>query len=45
MPDFSLRLIVIPGNHFSLLEENENKAALAQVLNRALAIHCDGEVL
>ncbi|WP_350307341.1 hypothetical protein [Photorhabdus viridis] len=45
MPDFLLRLIVIPGNHFSLLENNENKTVLAQALDRALAMHCDGESL
>uniref|UniRef100_UPI0036DB9B73 non-ribosomal peptide synthetase n=1 Tax=Photorhabdus sp. RM322S TaxID=3342825 RepID=UPI0036DB9B73 len=45
MPDTSLKLIAIPGNHFSLLEDNENKAALAQALNMALAISGDGEVL
>ncbi|WP_207631941.1 hypothetical protein [Photorhabdus sp. RW14-46] len=38
MPDTSLELIAIPGNHFSLLEDNENKTALAQALNRVLAI-------
>uniref|UniRef100_UPI0036D7ADF7 thioesterase domain-containing protein n=1 Tax=Photorhabdus sp. RM323S TaxID=3342828 RepID=UPI0036D7ADF7 len=43
--DTSLKLIAIPGNHFSLLEENENKAALAQAMNRVLAINCDREVL
>ncbi|NDL00647.1 non-ribosomal peptide synthetase [Photorhabdus bodei] len=41
MPDTSLRLIATPGNHFSLLEDNENKIALAQILNRALAINYD----
>ncbi|WP_118987562.1 non-ribosomal peptide synthetase [Photorhabdus sp. CRCIA-P01] len=43
MPDTSLKLIAIPGNHFSLLEDNENKTALAQVLNRALTINYDKE--
>ncbi|WP_434524334.1 amino acid adenylation domain-containing protein [Photorhabdus asymbiotica] len=42
MPEASLRLIAVPGNHFSLLEESENRIALAQALNMALAIHCDG---
>ncbi|EQB98714.1 hypothetical protein LGZ99_19105 [Photorhabdus temperata] len=45
MPDSSLRLIVIPGNHFSLLAHNENKTVLAQALDRELAMHCDGESL
>ncbi|CAE15498.1 unnamed protein product [Photorhabdus laumondii subsp. laumondii TTO1] len=38
MPNTYLELIAIPGNHFSLLEDNENKTALAQALNRVLAI-------
>ncbi|OCA53123.1 Tyrocidine synthase 3 [Photorhabdus namnaonensis] len=41
--DTSLELIAIPGNHFSLLEDDENKIVLAQALNRALAISCDEE--
>ncbi len=45
MPDLSLRLIAVPGNHFSLLEDNENRISLAQAINRALAISCGGEVL
>ncbi len=43
MPDASLELIAIPGNHFSLLEDDENKTALAQAVNRMLAISCDEE--
>ncbi|WP_387465803.1 amino acid adenylation domain-containing protein [Photorhabdus sp. RM323S] len=43
--DSSLQLIAVPGNHFSLLEDNENKTVLAQALNRALTMHCDGEAL
>ncbi|WP_181573576.1 hypothetical protein [Photorhabdus laumondii] len=38
MPNTYLELIAIPGNHFSLLEDNENKTALAQALNRVLAM-------
>ncbi|WP_350304365.1 amino acid adenylation domain-containing protein [Photorhabdus viridis] len=45
IPDSSLRLIAVPGNHFSLLENNENKIALARALNEALTMHCDGEAL
>ncbi|KER01778.1 non-ribosomal peptide synthetase [Photorhabdus temperata] len=45
IPDSSLRLIAVPGNHFSLLEDNENRISLAQAINRALAISCGGEVL
>ncbi|MCA6221756.1 non-ribosomal peptide synthetase, partial [Photorhabdus antumapuensis] len=43
MSDTSLELIAIPGNHFSLLEDDENKTVLAQALNRALVISCDEE--
>nr|WP_081348047.1 non-ribosomal peptide synthetase [Photorhabdus luminescens] len=43
MSDTSLELIAIPGDHFSLLEDDENKTALAQALNRALVISCDEE--
>ncbi len=45
IPDASLQLIAIPGNHFSVLEDNEHKTALAQALNRVLAISCHGEAL
>ncbi|OHV53272.1 non-ribosomal peptide synthetase [Photorhabdus temperata] len=45
IPDALLQLIGIPGNHFSVLEDNEHKTALAQALNRALAISCNGEAL
>ncbi|MGV8002878.1 non-ribosomal peptide synthase/polyketide synthase [Photorhabdus temperata subsp. temperata] len=45
IPDTSLQLIAIPGNHFSLLEDNEHKTVLIQALNRALAINCNGEML
>ncbi|WP_118987820.1 non-ribosomal peptide synthetase [Photorhabdus sp. CRCIA-P01] len=43
--DTSLKLIAIPGDHFSLLENDENKMALAQALNMALAISDEGEVV
>ncbi|WP_278249188.1 hypothetical protein [Photorhabdus stackebrandtii] len=42
MSDFSLRLIAVLGNHFSLLE---NKTALAEAPNRVLAMHCDRKML
>ncbi|WP_350306988.1 amino acid adenylation domain-containing protein [Photorhabdus viridis] len=44
MPDFSLRLIPISGNHFSLLENNANKVVLVRALNIALTEDCDGEI-
>ncbi|OCQ51248.1 Tyrocidine synthase 3 [Photorhabdus australis subsp. thailandensis] len=43
MPDTLLQLIAMPGNHFSLLEDNENRVVLAQALNMALASNCNGE--
>ncbi|MCT8343371.1 amino acid adenylation domain-containing protein [Photorhabdus kleinii] len=43
--DTSLKLIAIPGDHFSLLENNENKTVLAQALNMALATGCDKETV
>ncbi|MCW7549917.1 thioesterase domain-containing protein [Photorhabdus sp. APURE] len=43
--DTSLKLIAIPGDHFSLLEDDENKIALAQALNMALATGCDKEAV
>ncbi|WP_350304366.1 amino acid adenylation domain-containing protein, partial [Photorhabdus viridis] len=45
MPDSSLQLIAISGDHFSLLEDKEHRIALAHALNEALAIHCDEEIL
>ncbi|PQQ33035.1 non-ribosomal peptide synthetase [Photorhabdus luminescens] len=44
LPDSSLRLIPISGNHFSLLENNEDRAVLVQALNMALAERGDEEV-
>ncbi|NHB90301.1 thioesterase domain-containing protein, partial [Photorhabdus tasmaniensis] len=44
LPDSSLRLIPISGNHFSLLENNADKVVLVRALNMALAEGCDGEV-
>ncbi|WP_387467996.1 hypothetical protein [Photorhabdus sp. RM323S] len=38
MLDVLLDLIVIPGDHFSLLADDENKTALFQALNMALVI-------
>ncbi|NRN29776.1 non-ribosomal peptide synthetase, partial [Photorhabdus heterorhabditis] len=45
VPDALLHLIAIPGNHFSLLEDNENKVILVKALNMTLAINGNGEVL
>ncbi|CAQ85107.1 MULTISPECIES: non-ribosomal peptide synthase/polyketide synthase [Photorhabdus] len=39
-----LRLIPIPGNHFSLLEDSEDKVVLIRALSMELTISCDGEV-
>ncbi|CDH24832.1 non-ribosomal peptide synthetase [Xenorhabdus bovienii] len=36
IPEASLQLIGIPGNHFSLLENAENKVFLAQAINTVL---------
>ncbi|TDB45481.1 thioesterase domain-containing protein, partial [Photorhabdus khanii] len=44
LPDSSLRLIPISGNHFSLLENNADKVVLGRVLNMALAEGGDEEV-
>uniref|UniRef100_UPI0036DC5A5C non-ribosomal peptide synthase/polyketide synthase n=1 Tax=Photorhabdus sp. RM322S TaxID=3342825 RepID=UPI0036DC5A5C len=44
LPDSSLRLIPISGNHFSLLENNEDKVVLVRVLNMVLAEGCDEEI-
>ncbi len=44
LPDSSLRLIPISGNHFSMLENNEDRAVLVQALNMALAEGGDEEV-
>uniref|UniRef100_UPI0036D813DB non-ribosomal peptide synthetase n=1 Tax=Photorhabdus sp. RM323S TaxID=3342828 RepID=UPI0036D813DB len=38
MPSALLHLIAVSGNHFSLLEDNEHKIALAEALNRTLLI-------
>ncbi|MBS9438350.1 amino acid adenylation domain-containing protein [Photorhabdus noenieputensis] len=38
MPDSSLRLVPISGNHFSLLEDLRDKTMLIQALNRALTV-------
>ncbi|WP_445497289.1 amino acid adenylation domain-containing protein [Photorhabdus sp. SF281] len=45
MPDSLLQLIAVPGNHASLMENKEHRIALAQALNRALAMQCDEETL
>ncbi|WP_387464671.1 amino acid adenylation domain-containing protein, partial [Photorhabdus sp. RM323S] len=42
LPDSSLRLIPISGNHFSLFENNADKVVLVRALNMALAEDCDG---
>ncbi|WP_339367596.1 thioesterase domain-containing protein [Photorhabdus luminescens] len=44
LPDSSIRSIPISGNHFSLLENNEDKVVLVRALNMALAVSCDEEV-
>nr|WP_240492598.1 non-ribosomal peptide synthetase [Photorhabdus namnaonensis] len=44
LPDSSLRLIPISGDHFSLLENNEDKVILVRALNMALAERGDEEV-
>ncbi|AWK41012.1 hypothetical protein A4R40_05510 [Photorhabdus laumondii subsp. laumondii] len=36
MPDTLLQLIAIPGNHSSMMGENENKITLAEAMNRTL---------
>ncbi|SCZ71251.1 hypothetical protein SAMN02982990_03684 [Photorhabdus luminescens] len=43
--DTSLKLIAIPGDHFSLLENDENKIVLVQALDMALVISYEGEVV
>ncbi|KOY63119.1 hypothetical protein AM629_05190 [Photorhabdus heterorhabditis] len=45
MPDSSLQLTSIPGDHFSLMEDSENKTILAKTLSRALAVNCEAEAL
>ncbi|MGV7960807.1 amino acid adenylation domain-containing protein [Photorhabdus tasmaniensis] len=45
MPDSLLQLIAVPGDHFSLLENKAHRIALAQALNKVLAIGCDEETL
>nr|WP_036774510.1 non-ribosomal peptide synthetase [Photorhabdus australis] len=45
VPDSSLQLTSVPGDHFSLMEDSENKTILAKTLSRALAMHCEAEAL
>ncbi|PHM74457.1 non-ribosomal peptide synthetase [Xenorhabdus kozodoii] len=45
VPDSSLQLMSVPGDHFSLMEESENKTILAKTLSMALATNCEAEVM
>ncbi|NHB98753.1 non-ribosomal peptide synthetase, partial [Photorhabdus stackebrandtii] len=45
VPDSSLQLTSVPGDHFSLMEDSENKTILAKTLSMALAMNCEAEVV
>ncbi len=45
IPDSSLQLTPVPGDHFSLMEDSENKTILAKILSTALAMNCEVEAL
>ncbi|NHB62062.1 non-ribosomal peptide synthetase [Photorhabdus sp. RW14-46] len=45
VPDSSLQLTSVPGDHFSLMEDSENKTILAKTLSMALAMNCEAEAL
>ncbi|PHM39382.1 Amino acid adenylation [Xenorhabdus mauleonii] len=45
IPDSSLQLTAVPGDHFSLMEDSKNKMVLAETLSMALEINCEAEVL
>ncbi|MBS9439721.1 amino acid adenylation domain-containing protein [Photorhabdus noenieputensis] len=45
VPDSSLQLTSVPGDHFSLMEDSENKTVLAKTLSMALAMNCEAEAL
>ncbi|MBD2819370.1 amino acid adenylation domain-containing protein [Xenorhabdus sp. 42] len=45
IPDSLLQLTAVPGDHFSLMENSENKRTLAEALSLALEMNCEEEVL
>ncbi|MCW7550116.1 amino acid adenylation domain-containing protein [Photorhabdus sp. APURE] len=45
IPDSALQLTSVPGDHFSLMEDSENKTVLARTLSMALAMNCEAEAL
>ncbi|MEK9495952.1 amino acid adenylation domain-containing protein [Photorhabdus sp. P32] len=45
IPDSALQLTSVPGDHFSLMEDSENKTVLAKTLSMALAMNCEAEAL
>ncbi|MBC8954221.1 non-ribosomal peptide synthetase [Xenorhabdus sp. PB62.4] len=45
VPDSLLRLTSVPGDHFSLMEDSENKTILAKTLSMALAMNCEAEAV
>ncbi|WP_445374214.1 amino acid adenylation domain-containing protein [Photorhabdus tasmaniensis] len=45
VPDSSLQLTSVPGDHFSLMEDSENKTILAKTLSMALAMNCEMEAV
>ncbi|TNH41880.1 non-ribosomal peptide synthetase [Photorhabdus luminescens] len=45
IPDSALQLTSVPGDHFSLMENSENKTVLARILSMALAMNCEAEAL
>ncbi|KLU16148.1 hypothetical protein AFK69_19165 [Xenorhabdus sp. GDc328] len=45
MPDSLLQLTSVPGDHFSLMEDSENKTILAKTLSQALAMNCEAEAV
>ncbi|MCW7762921.1 amino acid adenylation domain-containing protein [Photorhabdus sp. JAR] len=45
IPDSALQLTSVPGDHFSLMENSENKTVLARTLSMALAMNCEAEAL
>ncbi|WP_422824353.1 amino acid adenylation domain-containing protein [Xenorhabdus bharatensis] len=45
VPDSLLQLTPVPGDHFSLMEDNANKVILAKSLSRALEMNCEVEAV
>ncbi|PHM49273.1 non-ribosomal peptide synthetase [Xenorhabdus miraniensis] len=45
VPDSLLQLTSVPGDHFSLMEDSENKTILAKTLSMALATNCEAEAV